>query len=238
MSSTTPLAHDEPVQRPELRVVHGFAEPDPVPAVDVRRTVYNTAFKPLTDRVIAAAMLAVLAPVMLTIALAIRIQMGNPILFRQRRVGLGGEEFDVLKFRTMRPDRRRGQRPYPGTTDRRKIHKTDEDPRHTPLGRFLRKWSLDELPQLINVMRGEMSLVGPRPELVEIVARYEADEVHQRHAVMPGITGLWQISARGDGLMHHNPELDLVYVERQSFLVDTQILFRTPLAALGRGKGA
>jgi len=103
----------------------------------------------------------------------------------------------IYKFRTMRPDRRQAVLPYSGP-DRRVCHETDNDPRHTPLGRFLRKYSLDELPQLWNVLVGDMSLVGPRPELVEVVERYESWQ-RERHRVKPGLTGLWQVTCRGEG---------------------------------------
>lgn len=210
---------------------------DGVPTVPPRRTPYNQHIKPLFDRVVAGTLLVVLSPVLLAVAATVLVSMGRPVLFRQRRVGLGGEPFDVLKFRTMAPDRRRARVDGFVGTDRRRTHKSDADPRLTSVGRFLRKWSLDELPQLLNVWRGEMSLVGPRPELVEIVAtRYTAD-MHARHAVKPGITGLWQVGARGEGLMWQHPEPDLEYVERESLWLDLAILVRTPLAALGHQKG-
>jgi lipopolysaccharide/colanic/teichoic acid biosynthesis glycosyltransferase len=137
----------------------------------------------------------------------------------------------VLKFRTMRPDRR-GQR-TPVIEDRRHTHKSERDPRHTAVGRRLRKWSLDELPQVWNVLRGDMSLVGPRPELVEVVEHY-APWQRQRHLVRPGITGLWQVSKRGEGLMHLYTDVDLEYVATLSFRRDLGILLRTIPAALAR----
>ena len=152
-------------------------------------------------------------------------------LLHQARCGHNGEPFDVLKFRTMRADRRMSRDSV--AEDRRVTHKSEEDPRHTDLGRRLRKWSLDELPQLWNVVRGEMSLVGPRPELVDIVARYEPWQ-HQRHLVRPGLTGLWQISRRGEGLMHLYTDIDLEYVATVSLRTDLKILMRTIPAALSR----
>ena len=160
-----------------------------------------------------------------------RLSLGSPIIFRQRRVGRNDEEFDVYKFRTMRQDRRRQQAPI--DQDRRQNHKSTEDPRHTRVGRFLRKWSLDELPQFWNVVCGDMSLVGPRPELVEIVARYEPWQ-HQRHIVKPGLTGLWQVSSRGAGMMHLHTDIDLEYIETMGPVTDVKILLRTVPATLRR----
>ncbi|MEM1333743.1 MAG: sugar transferase [Actinomycetota bacterium] len=199
------------------------------------RSIYARVAKPLLDRVLGSLGLAAAALPMAIIAGCILVSMGRPVLFRQRRVGRDGEVFEVLKFRTMRPDRRASAMPV--IHDRRLTHKTVADPRHTPFGRVLRKYSLDELPQLINVVRGEMSIVGPRPELESVVARYRPG-LDQRHYVKPGLTGLWQISARGDGPMHENGEWDLEYVERISFLTDLTTILRTPAAMLGERSGS
>ncbi len=169
-------------------------------------------------------LLVALLPLAALVALAVLIVMGPPVLFRQPRVGRGGVAFSVLKFRTMRPDRRRARSPV--IDERRTTHKSERDPRHTRLGRQLRRWSLDELPQLWNVVRGDMSLVGPRPELVEVVERYEPWQ-RQRHLVRPGITGRWQVSRRGDGLMHLHTDVDLEYVATLSLRHDVGILLRT-----------
>jgi lipopolysaccharide/colanic/teichoic acid biosynthesis glycosyltransferase len=131
----------------------------------------------------------------------------------------------------MGQDRRRAAAPVP--QDRRQTHKSDHDPRHTRVGRFLRKWSLDELPQFWNVVCGDMSLVGPRPELVEIVSRYEPWQ-HQRHLVKPGLTGLWQVSGRGTGMMHLHTEVDLEYIEQMGPVTDLKILLLTIPATLRR----
>ncbi len=193
--------------------------------------LYVRAVKPALDRVLGTVLLIVLAPLIALVAVAVRFRIGRPVMFRQARCGRGGQGFEVLKFRTMRADRRRDAQPV--AQDRRHTHKSEEDPRHTRLGRQLRKWSLDELPQLWNVVCGEMSLVGPRPELVEIVEHYEPWQ-HQRHLVKPGLTGLWQISRRGEGLMHLYTDVDLEYVATVSLRTDLRILFRTIPAALGR----
>jgi lipopolysaccharide/colanic/teichoic acid biosynthesis glycosyltransferase len=157
------------------------------------------------------------------------------VILRQERVGKSGAVFTIYKFRTMEPDRRLHDVAGFGE-ERRLTHKHPNDPRLTPVGRFLRKWSLDELPQFWNVVRGEMSLVGPRPELPKIVAGYEPWQ-HARHWVKPGITGLWQISERGDRVMHECTETDLVYLDEISLTTDLKIMVLTPLAALGLRRG-
>ena len=196
---------------------------------------YQRFGKPVIDRLLGTLLLVAAAPLLAAIAVAVRLAMGSPVIFRQDRVGLGGSVFTMYKFRTMLPDRR--VRSVPVAFDRRVTHKSPNDPRLTPLGRFLRKWSLDELPQLWTVVRGEMSLVGPRPELVEIVDRYEPWQ-HRRHDVRPGFTGLWQVSARGDTVMHEATAVDLEYVDSISFGTDVRILLQTIPAALGRHRGS
>lgn len=206
-----------------------------LPTVRRPRGVYVSVVKPLLDRVVASLALVVAAVPMAIIATLIRVTMGGPILFRQERVGRDGRPFEVLKFRTMQPCRRASA--IPVINDRRRNHKSDADPRHTRLGRLLRKYSLDELPQLINVVRGEMSIVGPRPELESVVRRYQPG-LDQRHYVKPGLTGLWQICARGDGPMHEHGDWDLEYVRRVSFLTDLSIVVRTPVAMFGDHAGS
>ena len=222
-------AADPAVPAPALSVVDVDA---PVRVVRPRRGPWLSFAKSAFDRTVAGGALLVLAVPMAGIAAVVAVTLGHPVLFRQRRVGLDGEVFEVLKFRTMRPDRR--ARALDVIHDRRLTHKTPSDPRHTRVGRFLRRYSLDELPQLINVVRGEMSIVGPRPELESVVATYPPG-LEQRHQLKPGLTGLWQVSARGDGPMHENGEWDLDYVERASFRTDVAILVRTPKALLGTG---
>ncbi len=210
--------------------------PMPMRTVTPRTSVYTRLVKPAVDRVGAAIALGIAAVPMAVVALAVGTQLGRPVLFRQTRIGLDGEPFEVLKFRTMRPDRR-GQR-LDVIHDRRETHKSERDPRHTVLGRLLRRYSLDELPQLINVLRGEMSFVGPRPELESVVVEQYRPGLDQRHLVKPGLTGLWQVSARGDGPMHENGDWDLDYVEQVSFATDLRILAKTPAAMLGNRTGA
>ncbi len=204
--------------------------------VDPPSGTYVRFVKPAIDRTVALVVVLMTLPVMGACALAIRLTMGKGVLFKQQRVGLNGAAFTVYKFRTMLDDRRMNQIRLVGE-DRRYTHKHPGDPRVTAAGRFLRKWSLDELPQLFNVLKGDMSLVGPRPELPFIVSRYgELD--HCRHFVRPGLTGLWQVSARGsDEPMCKFVQVDLDYVRRVSPALDAMILVKTPLAVLGLRRG-
>lgn len=197
---------------------------------------YATVVKPVIDRVAATLLLISAAPWMLLIAIAVAIRIGHPIIFRQQRVGQDGKLFTVYKFRTMTSDRRSQQVTY-HWDDRRVSHKREDDPRLTPLGRTLRRWSADELPQLWNVIRGDMSIIGPRPELPSIVSRFETWQ-HERHAVKPGLTGYWQVYARGDGhLMHERTDLDIAYVRSIGPRTDLKILLLTIPALLGLRRG-
>lgn len=198
------------------------------------RGAYLKTVKPAVDRGLVLILLLCAVPAMAMIAAAIRLTMGNGVIYSQPRVGRNGQVFYIYKFRTMQPDRRGGTRPV--EIDRRRTHKHPQDPRVTRVGRFLRKWSLDEIPQFWNVLRGDMSLVGPRPEMVTIVEGYEPWQ-HARHLVKPGVTGLWQVSERGGLLMHECVALDIEYVRQLSWHTDLRILMSTPSAALGRRKG-
>jgi len=197
----------------------------------------GSVLKRTCDIVIAVTCLVIFAPVAGGVALVIWLDSGRPILFRQERVGKYGRTFKMLKFRTMRPDRRqRASDLPPGVSERRRVHKSPTDPRVTRVGRFLRRSCLDELPQFWNVLRGEMSIVGPRPELPEIVATYQPWQ-HARHQVSPGITGWWQVNRSEGVLMHEATLLDLYYVEHASLWLDMRILARTAAIVL-RGVGA
>ncbi len=178
------------------------------------------------DVVGASTMLVVASPVIVAIALAVKLTSTGPIFFRQRRIGESGRTFDIWKFRTMRSDH---------TAPAGQPHKFKRDPRVTPVGRVLRRMCLDELPQLWNVLVGDMSLVGPRPELPEIVARYQPWQ-HARHQVRPGLTGWWQINRDDDRLMHEATELDIYYVQHRSLRLDLEILARTA-GAIAHGRG-
>lgn len=192
--------------------------------------IYLRFVKPTCDRVFAALMLLVLSPILLLTSIALRFTLGKGVLFRQERIGRGGVPFTVLKFRTMKADRR--QERLDVESDRRKTHKSSSDPRHTRLGRFLRATAIDELPQFVNVLRGEMSIIGPRPELPIVVEKYEPWQ-HLRHDVRPGLTGLWQISERGNGeAMHDRVDVDLSYCDSVGLLTDLRILLATPFALI------
>ncbi|MBB5139921.1 exopolysaccharide biosynthesis polyprenyl glycosylphosphotransferase [Thermocatellispora tengchongensis] len=193
--------------------------------------------KDLFDRVSALAALLLLALPLLVIALVIRATSEGPALFRQTRVGVNGREFQLFKFRTMVKDAERMKADLAGSNEFDGVlFKMRNDPRITRIGFFLRRYSLDELPQLLNVLRGEMSLVGPRPPLPEEVAQYGAD-VRRRLVVKPGMTGLWQVSGRSDLTWEESVRLDLRYVENWSLVLDLQILWKT-WSAVARGEGA
>jgi lipopolysaccharide/colanic/teichoic acid biosynthesis glycosyltransferase len=219
------------VVQPETAVRKLFAPSASVRALEL----YERFGKRLLDVTASILLSVLLLPLLIVIGVALRVTMGSPVVFRQPRVGRNGEIFTIFKFRTMIPDRRKNSADYTGL-ERRKTHKSPDDPRVTALGRFLRKWSLDELPQLWNVLRGDMSLVGPRPELVTIVESYEPWQ-HQRHAVKPGLTGLWQISCRRDGLMHEHVYLDLKYINDLSFQADLRIIVNTTKVLFGKVHG-
>jgi lipopolysaccharide/colanic/teichoic acid biosynthesis glycosyltransferase len=199
----------------------------PVPALGTteKAAPYARAVKPAMDRIGALIIFLVTLPIILVVGLLVRLTMGRGVIYKQRRVGLQGRRFTMYKFRSMENDRRKASLPYDGP-DRRVCHKRVDDPRHTPVGRFLRRSSLDELPQLWNVMKGDMSLVGPRPELPHIVEAYEPWQ-HQRHEVKPGLTGFWQVSERAGGLAHEGVDLDIDYLDRLSFWTDVSVLLRT-----------
>jgi exopolysaccharide biosynthesis polyprenyl glycosylphosphotransferase len=196
-------------------------------------TAAQRLVKRLVDLVVASALLLVLALPMLVIALAVRLDSPGPALFAQVRIGEGGRPFRVLKFRTMRQDADDHLHAVVRIVDGKVVHKFPDDPRVTRAGRWLRATSLDELPQLVNVLRGEMSLVGPRPELPWIVERYEPWQF-ARLAVPPGITGWWQLNGRSERPMHLNTDYDLFYIERYSLLLDLRLLVRTLLVPFYR----
>jgi len=193
--------------------------------------------KDLFDRCAAAVALILLAPVLAVIGVAIRLSDGGPALFTQIRVGQDGRVFKIYKFRTMVVDAEQRKAHLLANSDSDGIlFKLRKDPRVTAMGARLRRWSIDELPQLVNVFLGDMSLVGPRPAVPDEVAQY-AEHVHRRLVVKPGLTGLWQVSGRSDLSWDESVRLDLRYVENWSFALDLQILWKTA-SALMRGSGA
>jgi exopolysaccharide biosynthesis polyprenyl glycosylphosphotransferase len=191
--------------------------------------------KSAVDRSTAAVALMIMLPVVIAISTAIRVTSPGPALFHQTRIGLRGRSFTMYKFRTMRKGADREVRHLAALNENADglLFKIREDPRVTSVGRWLRRFSLDELPQLINVVKGDMSLVGPRPPLATEVAQY-ADRVQRRLLVKPGMTGLWQISGRSDLPWDESVRLDLYYVENWSPAFDLSILWKTFFAVVSR----
>jgi exopolysaccharide biosynthesis polyprenyl glycosylphosphotransferase len=186
----------------------------------VSRALYKS-FKRTFDLVGSAILLTIFAPLLAVLALAVRMDSKGPAFFKQRRVGKNGQLFDIYKFRSMCTD-----------TPKYGFSPTEaNDARITRVGRFLRKTSLDELPQLFNVVKGEMSLVGPRPEMPFIVEQYGPRE-RQRLCVVPGITGLWQLSADRAFLIHENLQYDLYYIRNRGLFMDLSILLHTAFFAM------
>jgi len=192
------------------------------------------AAKAIVDRVLAAVLIVLFAPIMLLIAIAVRISVGSPVLYVQRRGGLYGHPFPMLKFRTMR----KGAEQERAALEARNemdgpVFKMRDDPRVTPLGRILRRASLDELPQLFNVLGGQMSIVGPRPLPVEETAALTGRH-RRRLSIRPGLTCLWQVSGRSDLTFAEWMALDLEYVDRWTLWLDLAILLRTVPAIISR----
>ena len=209
-----------------------------IPMFDLRALAlndYQRLTKRILDVLIAVPVTLITLPLMGLVALAIWIDDGRPVLFPQKRMGENGRVFTMYKFRTMRQTPTEEQ---PALHDKQgnPTHKAPDDPRVTRIGRFLRRYSLDELPQLFNVLRGTMSLVGPRPELPELVDNYEPWQ-RKRFAVPQGMTGWWQTHGRSDRPMHLHTEDDLYYVQNYSIWLDIRILIITIWIVI-RGKGA
>ncbi len=201
--------------------------------------------KRLMDIVLSSLLLICAAPAMALVALIVRLDSPGPVIIRQKRIGEYAQPFEMLKFRTMAQGGGAEERRSGGEGEEKNLqspvfnpsglHKRPDDPRVTRAGRVLRRYSLDELPQLVNVLRGEMSLVGPRPELPWLVDRYESWQRH-RFAAPPGMTGWWQIRGRSDRPMHLNVEDDLYYIRNYSLWLDVVILLRTiPVVLSGKG---
>lgn len=218
-------------------VVEEFAG---IPMLDLRAPALNDYQRMVKRAFDLAVTIFLLPPALLLmgpIALAIRLEGPGPVLFRQKRVGENGRIFEMFKFRTMVPNAEELRHLVEQVDENGKlIHKAAGDPRVTRIGGFLRKTSLDELPQFFNILRGEMSLVGPRPELPYLVEQYEPWQ-RTRFAVPQGITGWWQVNGRSDKPMHLNTEDDLYYVQNYSLLLDLQIMLKT-IGVVLRGRGA
>ena len=209
------------------------------------KSTYLTEVKPFLDLMIAITLLVITSPILILIALGIKLHSPGPVFYRQQRVGKDGKPFEMLKFRSMRvnADQQLHQQ-YVKSLIQNNTHpealgketlKITFDPRITGLGKVLRGFGLDELPQLINVIRGEMSIVGPRPSLL-----YEYEEYQpwhkQRLAVLPGITGLWQVTAHNKVPFDEMVQIDLDYIRNLNFFLDCKIMVLTPLEML-RKKG-
>lgn len=222
-----------------MNAMTGFAAFLPgqlLPGLALRQRPSSPA-KRMLDVALIALALPTLLPIFALIALAIRLSSPGPVFFVQRRVGKGGQEFGMVKFRSMVVDAEARRAEVLGKSDRAGLcFKSKDDPRITPVGRLLRRASLDELPQLWNVLKGDMSLVGPRPALPEEVAAYPAAAL-ERLAVLPGITGPWQVAGRANLGFDEMIALDVAYVRHASLTTDLGILVKT-VKAVASGRGA
>lgn len=199
---------------------------------------HQRLLKRLIDIGISAILLVGLSPLLLLIIIAIRIDSKGSILFKQKRIGEGGIPFEIYKFRSMVVNAPKAQvavntRDTAGNL----IHKQQNDPRVTRVGRIIRKTSLDELPQFLNILKGDMSVVGPRPEMPWMVEDHYQPWQHGRFAVPQGLTGWWQINGRSDKPMHLHTHEDLEYIRNYSVWLDIYIILKTPWVIV-RGKGA
>jgi exopolysaccharide biosynthesis polyprenyl glycosylphosphotransferase len=191
--------------------------------------------KVVFDRTFAGAAVLALTPILIAAAIAVKVSSAGPVLYRSERIGVGGVPFEMLKFRSMVVDAEEIKQQLTSDTGG-VLFKMKDDPRVTRVGRVLRRFSIDELPQLLNVLRGDMSIVGPRPPLRSEVEAYD-EGVGRRLLVKQGITGLWQVSGRSDLSWDDTVRLDLDYVENWSLMRDVQIIWRT-LRAVVRSDGA
>jgi lipopolysaccharide/colanic/teichoic acid biosynthesis glycosyltransferase len=192
------------------------------------RTRYERYVKRLLDIVGSSLLLVLTAPLMLVVASGVMVMLGRPIIFRQVRLSRGGVPFTMYKFRSMLPESAVPE-DIRGPSE---FHAADDSLRHTHFGRLIRRLGLDELPQLWNVLKGDMSLVGPRPELPEVCEAFDLVH-HPRHVVRPGMTGAWQVSERRDGFVHLNVHIDEAYVGNLTFRRDLVIVVRTFIVLLG-----
>lgn len=193
--------------------------------------------KRLMDLVLASVLLLVLSPALLLVAVWIKWTSSGPALFVQKRIGYGCRIFPMYKFRTMVDGAERSERRLAARQRGRTFVKVFDDPRITPLGRVLRKYSIDEVPQLWNVVRGEMSLVGPRPILISDFRKFPLGRQMRRFGILPGLTGLWQVSGRSRTTDQQRMALDLEYVDHWSLGLDLHVLVRT-LPVVIRATGA
>jgi len=214
-----------------------FVPGQTVPLFELKPPVFegiDYALKRTFDLVVATLVIVVFSPLLLALALAVRLSSRGPVIYRSTRPGIGGAPFHCFKFRTMRTDAEQLQADLEEANEASgALFKIRADPRLTRVGRFLRRYSLDELPQLVNVLRGEMSLVGPRPLPMRDFEKLE--EWHKkRYLVMPGLTGLWQVSGRAELNFDDLVRLDFLYLERWSISLDLTILLKTIPAVITR----
>jgi len=197
---------------------------------------YLLLLKRVLDFVLALILFVLLSPLMALLAVVIRLTSGSPVLFRQTRCGLSGRKLTLYKFRSMRPEADLGREELEALNEvDGPVFKISRDPRCTPIGRFMRKFSLDELPQLLNIVKGDMSFVGPRPPLPEEVDKYERWQ-RRRLRMLPGLTCLWALEGRSRLSFRRWMELDLDYIDHWSLALDCKILLKTvPIVLLGRG---
>lgn len=211
-----------------------------IPMINLRDPIlndYQRLVKRLFDLIFGSLIMLVSLPVMLMIALVVKLDSPGPVIFRQKRVGENGRFFHMYKFRSMVQNAEKLQKAVAEKDETGQIfHKRPDDPRITKVGRFIRRTSLDELPQLFNVLLGDMSLVGPRPELPWLLDQYDLWQ-HKRFAVPQGMTGWWQVNGRADKPMHLHAEDDIYYVQNYSLWMDIYILLKTPWVVM-RGQGA
>jgi exopolysaccharide biosynthesis polyprenyl glycosylphosphotransferase len=225
---------DRPAAMPDVSA--GFGPADLLESIAPGESVRSSA-KRAMDLVGSACGLILLAPLLVLVGLLVKLESRGPVLFRQRRMGLGGRVFWCLKFRTMVTDAEQRLRELEARNESAGgvLFKIKNDPRITPLGRFLRRTSLDELPQLWNVLMGEMSLVGPRPLQLrdsEKLADLDPEGYARRLSVLPGVTGPWQVAGRSNMDSYRMLRLDLDYVENWSIAIDLEILARTVVVVL------
>ncbi|MEM8862230.1 MAG: sugar transferase, partial [Chloroflexota bacterium] len=211
-----------------------------VPMINLRAPALNEVqriTKRLVDLFCSTLLLTFASPIMLIAAVMIRYDSDGPVFYRQKRVGENGNVFGMYKFRSMVVDAdKKVNNIMKKDENGNLIHKSENDPRVTEVGRFLRRTSIDELPQLINVFKGEMSLVGPRPEMPWVIENYEPWQL-RRLSVPQGITGWWQVNGRSDKPMHLHTEEDLYYIQNYTLWMDIYIMVKTPWVII-RGKGA
>jgi len=215
--------------------VHGITK-DQKKAIALHPVFFDkmSVWKRFIDILLSTVALVALSPLMLLVAIAVKVTSKGPVFFKQQRAGLGGKPFTFLKFRTMKADADEMKSQLLAYNERTgPVFKMENDPRVTWIGKRLRQWSLDELPQFINVLKGDMSLVGPRPPIMDEVEQYKTWH-NYRLEIKPGITCIWQVYARDDKSFENWVRLDIKYRREQSFLLDMKLIALTLPAVLSR----